>query len=222
MPFDPAVKTAMFIRCNRRCCLCIKQCGLNIEAAHIIDEAAGGSNDADNGIPLCFDCHQEIGSYNDKHPRGNKIRPDELRARRDRAYALVADGRIDVLQPANLPQLLDRRLELRAGGQIISSPAVAQVVVAVDKLAENGRDWERSFLILCDYAWANAFVQVCKEDNQLFWAEYRDGATQLQYRTEHQIAAETVKLILLSYLYHGDALMQCALPWDNVTATLSS
>jgi len=66
MPFDTAVKTAMFIRCNRHCCLCRKQCGINIEAAHIIDEGAGGSNDEDNGIPLCFDCHQEIGSYNDK------------------------------------------------------------------------------------------------------------------------------------------------------------
>jgi|GEM_PF-5109509 len=93
MPFDQAVKTAMFIRCNRLCCLCRKQCGLNIEAAHIIDEAAGGPNDEDNGIPLCFDCHQEIGSYNDKHPRGNKFRPDELRARRDRVYNWVVEGR---------------------------------------------------------------------------------------------------------------------------------
>ena len=72
MPFDPAAKTAMFIRCNRRCCLCLKQCGINIEAAHIIDESAGGSNEEDNGIPLCFDCHQEIGSYNDKHPRAGQ------------------------------------------------------------------------------------------------------------------------------------------------------
>src|SRR3954471_10900898 len=75
MTFDPAVKTAMFIRCNRLCCLCLKQCGLNIEAAHIIDEAAGGPNDEDNGIPLCFDCHQEIGSYKDKHPRGTNSAP---------------------------------------------------------------------------------------------------------------------------------------------------
>jgi len=220
MPFDPAVKTAMFTRCNRRCCLCLKQCGINIEAAHIIDEAAGGSNDEDNGIPLCFDCHQEIGSYNDKHPRGNKIRPDELRARRDRVYALVADGRIEMLQPAILPRLLDRRLELQAGGRAISSPTVAEIIVAVDQLVENSRDWNRSFLVLSDCAWENAFVQVCKEDNQLFWAEYRDGATEMQYRTGDQLAAETVKLILLSYLYHGDALMRCALPWEDVTATL--
>jgi hypothetical protein len=99
MPFDLVVKTAMFTRCNRRCCLCHKQCGLNIEAAHIVDEAAGGSNDEDNGIPLCFDCHQEVGSYNDRHPRGNKFRPEELRARRDQVYRLVVEGRFADLAP---------------------------------------------------------------------------------------------------------------------------
>lgn len=92
MPFEIETKTEMFIRCARLCCLCLKQCGTNIEAAHIIDEANGGSNDADNGIPACFDCHQEIGAYNDRHPKGNKFRPAELKARRDRIYHLVETG----------------------------------------------------------------------------------------------------------------------------------
>lgn len=91
-PFSIQTKTEMFIRCGRLCCLCLKQCGVNIEAAHIIDEAAGGSNEAENGIPVCFDCHQEIGAYNDTHPRGNKLRPEELKARRDRIYDLVETG----------------------------------------------------------------------------------------------------------------------------------
>jgi len=82
----------MFIRCGRLCCLCLKQCGTNIEAAHIIAESTGGSNDLDNGIPLCLDCHQEIGAYNIDHPRGNRFRPDELIARRDRVYKYVESG----------------------------------------------------------------------------------------------------------------------------------
>jgi len=82
----------MFIRCGRLCPLCLKQCGTNMEAAHIISEKEGGSDDADNGIPVCFDCHQEIGSYNDDHPKGNKFRPEELKARRDRLYNLVETG----------------------------------------------------------------------------------------------------------------------------------
>ena len=94
MPFSPEVKARMFVRCMRHCCLCRKQCGTNIEAAHIIDESSGGSNDEDNGIPLCFDCHQEIGAYRNSHPKGNKFSADELRSRRDKVYELVQTGQI--------------------------------------------------------------------------------------------------------------------------------
>lgn len=92
MPFDPDVKVSMLIRCARLCCLCWKPCGTNIEVAHIKAEADGGLSDPNNGIPVCFDCHQEIGAYDDKHPRGNKFRNDELRARRDHTYQLVETG----------------------------------------------------------------------------------------------------------------------------------
>lgn len=94
MPFDQKTKTRMFVRCGRLCCLCLKQCGTNIEAAHIIDEHAGGSNEEENGIPVCLDCHQEIGAYDPKHPKGNKFTPAELTARRDRIYNLVESGAI--------------------------------------------------------------------------------------------------------------------------------
>lgn len=94
MPFSREVKARMFARSMRHCCLCRKQCGTNIEAAHIIDESSGGSNDEENGIPLCFDCHQEIGAYRDSHPRGNKFSPDELQSRRDKVYELVQTGQI--------------------------------------------------------------------------------------------------------------------------------
>jgi hypothetical protein len=92
MPFKTDAKASMFIKSARICCLCLKQCGTNIEAAHIVDESKGGSNDESNGIPLCFDCHQEIGGYDPKHPKGNKFSHDELRARRDRVYRLVESG----------------------------------------------------------------------------------------------------------------------------------
>lgn len=92
MPFSKATKARMFVRCARICCLCFKPCGTNIEAAHIIDEGEGGSNDDDNGIPVCLDCHQEIGAYDPKHPKGNQFTPEELKARRDQLYSLVESG----------------------------------------------------------------------------------------------------------------------------------
>ena len=92
MPFNPNTKARMFIKSARICCLCFKQCGTNIEAAHIIAEADGGPNTDDNGIPLCFDCHQEIGGYDVRHPKGNKFTETELKARRNQVYDLVESG----------------------------------------------------------------------------------------------------------------------------------
>lgn len=92
MPFAPDTKARMFVRCARICCLCLKQCGTNIEAAHIIAEADGGPNSEDNGIPACMDCHTEISHYDPRQPKGNKFSREELRARRDHVYKLVDSG----------------------------------------------------------------------------------------------------------------------------------
>lgn len=92
MPFTAEVKAEMFIKCSRICCLCLKQCGTNIEAHHIHEEAKGGPNTADNGIPVCFDCHQEIGAYNKDHPKGNKFSEKELKGRRNKLFKLVDSG----------------------------------------------------------------------------------------------------------------------------------
>lgn len=84
--FKEEVKLRCLLWSNRHCCLCGKACGTNIEIAHIIPKGGNGSENIDNAIPLCFNCHSEIGRYNRKHPRGNKYRPEELKARRDQIY----------------------------------------------------------------------------------------------------------------------------------------
>ena len=53
---------------------------MKIEIDHIVPLADGGTDDAENAIPVCFGCHAEIHSYNDRHPRGRKFLPEELRA----------------------------------------------------------------------------------------------------------------------------------------------
>jgi len=84
--FSENDKIKCLLWCDRHCCLCGKACGTNIEIAHIIPKKKGGPGDIDNAIPLCFDCHSEIGRYNDEHPKGNKYRPRELKARREQIY----------------------------------------------------------------------------------------------------------------------------------------
>ena len=50
---------------------------------HIVPEADGGDDTAANCIPLCLECHEEVGSYNPSHPIGRKFSAEELRRHRD-------------------------------------------------------------------------------------------------------------------------------------------
>ena len=74
--------------CHRRCCVCHRFCGVKIETDHIVPKAEGGPDTIDNAIPVCFECHAEIHSYNDKHPRGRKFRPNELRGHKEQWLAI--------------------------------------------------------------------------------------------------------------------------------------
>ena len=85
--FNEDTKIRCFLWCDRHCCICKKNCGPDIELAHIDQTIKGRKiNDIDNAIPLCYDCHAKIGHYNSEHPRGNKYRPKELKARREQIY----------------------------------------------------------------------------------------------------------------------------------------
>ena len=46
-----------------------------------------GSNDEENGIPLCFDCHAEVMAYDPSHPKGRKFTPSELRRHKNQWLA---------------------------------------------------------------------------------------------------------------------------------------
>jgi hypothetical protein len=132
----------------------------------------------------------------------------------------VEAGQLDILSPANLPRLFDRRMVLKTAKTQSVDPSVADVLVAIDKL--DHRNWNDAFLILSDCAWDNAFVQTCMEPTEWYWIEYRGGATQLQYRTLTQVPIEVVKMVFITYLRQGDEVMRCAIKWEEVTATLLS
>lgn len=84
--FDHKMRTMVLLWCDRHCCLCKKACGVNIEVHHINPKANGGPNSLDNAMPLCFDCHSEVGRYNNLQPRGTKYKIKELRSRREQIY----------------------------------------------------------------------------------------------------------------------------------------
>lgn len=69
--------------CKRRCCVCHKFCGVRIEVDHMHPAADGGTDEIENAIPLCFDCHAEVHHYNDRHPKGRKFSVHELRLHKE-------------------------------------------------------------------------------------------------------------------------------------------
>lgn len=81
----------LLVACHRCCCVCHRFCGVKMEIDHIVQQADKGPDAYENAIPVCFECHAEIHSYNPKHPRGRKFQPDELRAHREQWFAICKE-----------------------------------------------------------------------------------------------------------------------------------
>jgi hypothetical protein len=102
--FSSKVVDQLLIACRRRCCLCLRFRGRNLEIHHIEPQAAGGSGEADNGIPVCYDCHAEIESQSNM---GRKFSAAELRGHRNNWFAVVAHN------PGQL--IADSRIQIETG-----------------------------------------------------------------------------------------------------------
>lgn len=90
MGFPGNVKEDALVSCGRHCCICHRFCGIKIEVHHIIPVSNGGQDEPYNAIPLCFDCHADMLSYDPQHPKGNKYSQAELVRHRDNWYQKVA------------------------------------------------------------------------------------------------------------------------------------
>lgn len=90
-PFKDEDKINILLWCERHCCLCEKPCDTNIVIHHIEQKESKEMSkemlsNIDNAIPLCYDCHGRIRSYNPKHAVGTAYRNREIKTRRDQIY----------------------------------------------------------------------------------------------------------------------------------------
>jgi hypothetical protein len=90
MAFSQEIVEQLLIGCHRHCCICHKPAGNKIEIHHIVPKSQGGDDSAGNGIPLCFDCHAEVGSYNIQHPKGRRFTSSELKKHKEQWFAICA------------------------------------------------------------------------------------------------------------------------------------
>lgn len=89
MPFSEDIKIKALVSCGRKCCICHKFWGNNMEIHHIKAKADGGDDSFGNAIPLCFDCHAEVRQYDPRHPKGIKFSEKELILHRDNWYKKI-------------------------------------------------------------------------------------------------------------------------------------
>jgi hypothetical protein len=95
--FQQADVDQLLVDCHRRCCICHRFCGVKIETDHIDPVSEGGSNEISIAIAVCFECHAEIHSYNDRHPRGRKFHPAELKKHKEQWLTICRDRPSELL-----------------------------------------------------------------------------------------------------------------------------
>lgn len=142
MAFSPELREKLLLWCDRHCCLCKRVCDVFIEVHHIVPVGAGGADDEENAMPLCFDCHAKVSHYDSAQPLGTKFKPSELKQRRDQVYdeftrhlvpALsyeiqrvgreLPDVGFQVKHPGQAPSVqLHVRLDTYLNGEVISAP----------------------------------------------------------------------------------------------------
>jgi hypothetical protein len=79
MAFPSTKAASLLAAVHRRCCICHRFCGTKIELHHMVPKGQKGTDQIDNAIPVCFECHADMETYNRQHPRGRSFTPAELR-----------------------------------------------------------------------------------------------------------------------------------------------
>lgn len=142
MGFSDKVQAEALAACERRCCICHKFCGTKMELHHIKQKADGGEDTFDNCIPLCFDCHADMGKADPRHPKGKHYSERELRLHRDNWYESVRNARegITEITKEDIEKLFaaDEIVALD-GGTVGANNTVniAGMTTALEELAKN-------------------------------------------------------------------------------------
>ncbi|SHI03967.1 HNH endonuclease [Clostridium collagenovorans DSM 3089] len=80
----------------RHCCVCRNFLPLKIQVHHIIEKNDGGTDDIDNLIPICIDCHASIHTITNMTRKFTSL---ELKKSRDTVYDMVINGKLPAFKP---------------------------------------------------------------------------------------------------------------------------
>lgn len=118
MPFSEAQKRTVRRRAHLACCLCHN---VGVEIHHIVPQAEGGTDDADNAAPLCPSCHEAYGANSTKRKFIREARDvwydlcDKRYAGDPELLARIEDRLLDAVTRSDLEAAVDRLSTLFAG-----------------------------------------------------------------------------------------------------------
>lgn len=91
MSINEDIVAEVLVRAARHCCVCRQFLPLSIQVHHIIERSDGGTDDLDNLIPVCIQCHGNIHTI--PHMT-RKFTTKELKKCRDAVYEMVSFGKL--------------------------------------------------------------------------------------------------------------------------------
>jgi hypothetical protein len=91
MSINEDVAAEVLAKSARHCCICRQYLPLSIQVHHIIEKSEGGTDNFDNLIPVCIQCHGYI--HTTPHMT-RKFTIKELKKCRDDVYEMVSTGKL--------------------------------------------------------------------------------------------------------------------------------
>jgi hypothetical protein len=88
MGFNQKEADKLLADTGRRCCICGSL--HNVQLHHIIPVEEGGTDDIDNAIPLCPNCHDEVHGHYASGRTTRAYTPNELKLHRQRTIEMVS------------------------------------------------------------------------------------------------------------------------------------
>lgn len=165
MSIPESVVVDVLVRSARHCCICRRFSPLQIQIHHIVERSNGGTDDEENLIPICINCHSLV---HVKTQMTKGFGPDELKGHRDEVYDMVAKGKL----PAQ-PQI--------TGGEV---HAISAAIIGTLNAENKSRDIsDRATEILLAAACEEAPIEVVNNEHgsyvriggQIFFFSESDG-----------------------------------------------
>ena len=153
MSIPQPVVDQLLAACGRRCCLCRRFQPLCLQVHHIRPQAEGGTDEPDNLIALCLNCHS---SMHTKAGMARNFTFDELKLHRNDTFTAVHDGRLigDSEPPGAFDEMVRRLITaILPGLEPSPSPNVELLPEAVEVLVTAAKHGGIFYPVQYDGGW---------------------------------------------------------------------